>query len=275
MKVFWISSYPKSGNTWVRFLLYHYLYGEIEKSDDVGERIPGIHQYSAVSGFGTPGETINMNLDRFRRFANVEGPLLCKSHYMLTPHHPLLKNTAGFIYILRNPRDVLLSNLNYAKIVGTHKGTSDSDRVYAEESVRNLGDSRWLTLGMGTWLDNVLSWLSAARAFPHAIFRYEDIKKDPEAALSRMVSLLGLEVDQAAVRKAVERSSFEQMRRLEDKERSSKSGSQTFGIGQGQADDGLRFLSQGKSGQSLTGVGAELERAFDDRFGELASLFGY
>ena len=45
--VTWLASYPKSGNTWLRFLLYSYYYGSVTVSAQVAERIPDIHALEA------------------------------------------------------------------------------------------------------------------------------------------------------------------------------------------------------------------------------------
>ncbi|MBI2311664.1 MAG: hypothetical protein HYU77_04080 [Betaproteobacteria bacterium] len=42
MKVVWLASYPKSGNTFARMLLHDYLFGPAERSAVVGRRIPDI-----------------------------------------------------------------------------------------------------------------------------------------------------------------------------------------------------------------------------------------
>jgi len=43
LQITWLAFYPKSGNTWMRFLLYSYFYGNIDDSHEVGLRIPDIH----------------------------------------------------------------------------------------------------------------------------------------------------------------------------------------------------------------------------------------
>ena len=48
MSIIWLASYPKSGNTWLRFLLYNYLFGEVRRSGDIARRIPDIHTLTTL-----------------------------------------------------------------------------------------------------------------------------------------------------------------------------------------------------------------------------------
>ena len=42
-RIFWLASYPRSGNTWLRVLLANVLYSDIASSDQVAELVPNIH----------------------------------------------------------------------------------------------------------------------------------------------------------------------------------------------------------------------------------------
>jgi hypothetical protein len=98
MRIVWLASFPKSGNTWLRFLVYSYMYGPPQASSEVGERIPDIHHGAKLSV--PPGD----------------GQLFVKTHLMPGPNHPFMDRTQGFVYVVRHPKDVLLSNLNYARL---------------------------------------------------------------------------------------------------------------------------------------------------------------
>ena len=51
MEIVWLASYPKSGNTWLRFLLYCYLFGAPRDSAQILRKLPDIH----VSGYELSG----------------------------------------------------------------------------------------------------------------------------------------------------------------------------------------------------------------------------
>lgn len=44
MKIIWLASYPRPGNTFLRFLLYHYFFGKLESSTELESKIPDLHK---------------------------------------------------------------------------------------------------------------------------------------------------------------------------------------------------------------------------------------
>lgn len=254
--IVWLASYPKSGNTWLRFLLHHYLYGEVTDSAQVARRIPDLH-VAGPDGLPAPGEA----------------PLFCKTHLTLGPRHPHVDRTAGFVYILRHPRDVMISDLNYVRMTAP-----DADQVtdagYAREFIRHMGSPAWRRVGMGSWPEHVGSWLAGTPRFPHVLLRYEDMKADPGRELARVLRLVGEEPDKARVEAAVAGSRFERMRDLEARERREGTPGHVFEINERSLERGLSFMRAGKSGQSLAHLGPEVEAAFEARFGEVLRLLG-
>lgn len=259
--IVWLASYPKSGNTWLRFLLHHYLYGEVSASDDVERRIPDLHQ-TGPDKLPAPDPGV------------AGGVLVCKTHMCLSARHPHLDRTAGFVYIARHPRDVLLSDLNYVRMTAPDSDQF-SDELYVREFIRHMGSPAWQRLGVGTWADNVASWLSGASRFPHVLIRYEAMKADPAEPLERILRLLGETPDKARVAAAVEASTFERMRDLEARERTAGTPSTVFSITETSLKRDRRFMREGATRQSLEPLGADLARAFDERFGEVLAFLGY
>ncbi|MFQ5508536.1 MAG: sulfotransferase domain-containing protein [Leptospirillia bacterium] len=253
MAVVWLASYPRSGNTWLRFLLYNYLHGEVVESDDVNRRIPDIHKL-ALEEVVDRGELT-----------------LYKTHLAAGPNHPLIQRTRGFIYVLCHPRDVLISALNFMRMTGQFSG---DDRTYAERFIQTMGEPAWTRLGYANWLGHVASWLAAAHNFPHAFLRYERLKADPMTELSAALRVLDMEVDEARLARAIEGASFERMRGLEDKESKAGDQSAVFSL-RGGEDRALRHVRQGKTGQSLEPLGEGLDEVFDRRFEMILSLLGY
>lgn len=250
MKIVWIASYPRSGNTWVRLLLFNYLYGGTEQSELINDRIPDLHLLSGSElTFGQ----------------KTDGPGCIKSHYKWSEKHPHAKNTEGFIYILRNPRDVLLSNARYLG----YESTASDLREFAEVFIRQLGVPRWLREGFGIWPEHAESWLAAARGFPGVFVRYEDLRADTELQLGRMLQMIGRKPDKDRVRSAVSKSSLQQTKLLEVSEKAQGEDSLFGMVGQS------GFVDQGLTGQSLEFIGADIEALYRERFGPVVEPFGY
>jgi len=66
---------------------------------------------------------------------------------------------------------------------------------------------------MGSWSDHVRSWQGAS--FPVLIVRYEDMIQDPLGSFTTMVTSLGLENDEARIQRAIQFSSFDEVKRQE------------------------------------------------------------
>ncbi|MEQ8770328.1 MAG: sulfotransferase domain-containing protein [Phycisphaerales bacterium] len=262
MQIVWLASYPKSGNTWVRFLLYALLHGPPAKSIDVSKRIPDVHRPIPFT-------------------APPSGPLYAKTHAALTDRHPHIDKTARAVYIVRHPKDVLLSGLNYRRLAG-----SDEKALPAAQYVRTFlaasGDPAWASEGYGSWDAHVRSWTETDR-FPVHVVRYEDLKAGAPAQLRAIADFLGIDADDAAIERAAKASSFDALRALEVREKANASPARPedrlFVGDKNIARKGVYFINSGKTGQSLDSIAPGLDDAFDKSFAakhaDLLERFGY
>jgi len=251
MQVTWLASYPKSGNTWLRFFLYAYRYGVPRESNELDQRIPDLHALDRQRGLDGFGERV-----------------LCKTHLLMNPRHPFQTETTGFIHILRHPKDVLLSNLNYALI-----GDENLDRrAFAEDFIAGMGVPRWKSAGMGDWPGHLASWEQAASRFPHLFLRFEHMKANPQAEFARVVEFLGWPRDDAKLAEVVEAVSLPKLRAMEERERQAGKISRIFYTAY---ETSARFINRGASGQSLEPLGEGLDRLFDDRFRQELIRLGF
>jgi len=250
MQAVWIASFPRSGNTWIRFLLYTYLFGEIKNSKDVNEKVPPIHRPRLVN-------------------PNFPGRLLMKTHFKLTDQHPYLANTVGFIYVYRHPKDVLLSNLNYHSLRGLQLEPVD----YARKFIALAGDPIWIQHGYGSWAEHIESWIGKPR-WPHVWMKYEDLKADTPANLKKIVEFLKEPVDDAKIARTIELCSFEHLKALEAQEKESGEGA-LFPGNKNLMDKGHMFMNKGQSGRKLAEISPGLDQDFDKRFAPLLAKYGY
>lgn len=186
-------SYPRSGNTWARFLIGNLLYPDEPCTFlNIESRIPEIY----------------FNQDwKLRRFSR---PRLLKSHEAFQPNYPRV------VYIVRDPRDVAVSYYHH-----NVKTRNLPEGYPLEEFVPRFIEPQF-DVGMGSWGDNVTSWLALRQDRPtFLLLRYEDMRRDPEAELSRVAVFLkgaafrNADASPEGIARAVEQSSAERMRRLE------------------------------------------------------------
>jgi hypothetical protein len=189
-------SYPRSGNTWLRFLLGNLINPKQPVTfSNIESRIPEIY----------------FNRDRCLR--TLPRPRILKSHESFQPHYPRV------IYVVRDPRDVAISyyhhNVKVRNIAEDYSLESFVPRFIAGEFDRKFG----------TWRDNVLSWLAARGEDPNFLMaRYEDLKNETEPTLRKIVCFLDrcsfhpIASDSSALLRSIEMSSVERMRELEARE---------------------------------------------------------
>jgi len=185
-----LTSYPRSGNTWTRFLVGNLVYQNEPVTFLTVERlVPDMYKSS----------------DRVLR--NLPRPRILKSHECFDPRYKKV------IYIVRDPRDVAVSNYHWElKLRSVRDGFPIEDFV-----PRWMEPQFWPRIG--SWGDHVTSWLSTRQGNKgFLLLRYEDLKQDPQRALAQAAEFLGIEPSMERLNRAVELSSAENMRKLEKQE---------------------------------------------------------
>lgn len=255
----WLASYPKSGNTWVRFLLHQYFFGRAERSEEIAETIPDVH----VTGRKPEGSPI-------------AGWIAMKTHHRLSTKMPMADRTGCAIYIARHPRDVILSSLNYMKLIAPPEiARSIEPEGYVRNFIRLGGDPLFIQFGFGSILEHAGSWMSSP-SLMRLVVRYEDLKRRPETELTRMLHFLGHEADPERTRRAVEDSSFKRLRDLEVAEKSDRRPGVVFaGAPARETGEKRLFMNAATSGASLDAIAPGLDALADERFAWILDRFGY
>lgn len=185
----YIVSYPKSGNTWARFLLGN-LYNQADAVtfSNLERNVPDIYQ----------------NPPRLLR--ELPRPRILKSHEYLDPRYPKV------IYIVRDPRDVAVSYYHYLIKMRVIKEDCPMT-AYIDRFVRGRLDP------FGSWRDHAGGWLGARQGrSDFLLLRYEEMLDNPARELRKIVEFLGHSATDEQIEVAVARSSFERMRALEQQE---------------------------------------------------------
>lgn len=173
-------SYPKSGNTWVRFMLANVM------TNGEGD----INFHSAVNYIP--------DIDVHKKIANkLKHPRILKSHQSYN------RKFSRVIYIVRDPRDVYVSYYFYLqkKLKGDLKNINDF--------IRNIDNYNI------SWRDHVTSWMNNIKE-SDLIIRYEDLIADPLENLKKMTEFCHLDSNEQLLKACIELSSFNAMSKIED-----------------------------------------------------------
>jgi hypothetical protein len=178
-------SYPKSGNTWLRFLLSNLVYKEPATWTNVDRKIPDIHTNTQ------------------RRLRQMSQPRILKSHDYFDPRYKRV------VCIVRDPRDVVISYYYYHIKVGRITEDYPLDH-YVSRFVAGDLDS------FGSWGENVGSWVGAKQdSDGFLLLRYEDMLKQPEHELGKIATFLSIGAVDEQLSQAIQLSSATHMRKLE------------------------------------------------------------
>jgi hypothetical protein len=178
-----LASYPRSGSTWLRFLLFESLVGESSGFQNVNLAIPDVKAHQVGL-----------------RFMPGDGRLI-KTHEV---YHPEYRKA---IYLVRDPRDVALSEYAYQ----TALGLVDLD----------LGQylHRFLTQGVNpfaSWRAHVQSWRTAPlKPEQLLVLRFEDLRKDTFQTVVQIARFMGLPPAEDRIRKAITDNTVDRMRAKE------------------------------------------------------------
>lgn len=216
--IYWLASYPKSGNTWLRLLLQSYRRGkavvDINDMAEDGWSINSRTQFDEQIGLAasdlTDAEILAWWPSALKKWAqNHAEPAYLKTHAMCG----LWEFTLGAVYLVRDPRDVALSLARHIdrsidtaiEMMGTRNKLMSRSRYRLQPR---------LLESWGSWSQNVESWL-APTPFPVHVVSYEAMRADPAAVLTGLLPVLGFPVDPAAVNVAVAATTLETLRAQE------------------------------------------------------------
>lgn len=179
--IVWLASYPRSGNTYFRMLLYH-LYG-IKTSSVYND--PLFQRIGASELIGH-----ELLLAPLEELANEDKVYFVKTHGLPTDNGPA-------IYIVRDGRDAVVSYAKYELSFGQEpsRPTRLKEILGLEDRFqRILRDLILSNQDYGSWSRNVLSWTRCRKGGFTFSLRYENLILDPIYWVKNALDALQFEV---------------------------------------------------------------------------------
>ena len=207
-QIFWITSFPKSGNTLIRSLLASLFFTDDGIVDlNLLQNIPYIEDTSNLEFIKKINAEDYNNLHNPKILSNYWEKMQSKQNLNLKEdfifmktHHALVKildnsfttgeNTRGVIYVVRDPRDIVLSMSNHYKITVDESidklldenfclGWQDTDNLYKNKQ-------KPLSL-VSSWDKHFLSWNKYVFDCPKLLIKFEELVYDKKNTIKKII----------------------------------------------------------------------------------------
>ena len=227
--IIWLASYPKSGNTWLRFFILSLFFGD--KGEVNLDHIKNIEQFPSKSQFENLGIDLKDLREISKNWINVQKKInLSKKIRFYKTHNTLCRidnnfftdqnNTLGTIYIVRDPRNVITSvknHFNYKTYEETKEFMFDEKRVILLSKSMEKKDHPLPQL-IGSWQTHYITWKIAKKNY--LLVKYEDLINDPFSEFKKISNYLEkitkTKFTDSQIEKAINSSSFERLQKMEE-----------------------------------------------------------
>ena len=226
--IIWLASYPKSGNTLLRSILSSYFYSN--DGSFTFKNLDKISQFPQTGHLMSIGVDVNNEKEVFKNFIKAQNFInqekekvkffkthssLCK---MYDSNFTDLKNTFGAIYIVRDPRNVVISFAHHYSL-----SIDQATDVMIDKYRLMDKTSKICRVFLGSWNFNYNSWKNLSNQNKYLLVKYEDLilkKKTTLLKIFKYLDTLGLKLDLDMIKlnKAIKSTEFENMKKKEKSE---------------------------------------------------------
>ena len=192
--IIWCASYPKSGNTWIRAIITSLVYSEDGLFNfDMLKKInlfPKRLYFKELTNDYSDLKKISQHWIDAQEKINSDGKLkIYKTHNgnynFLGNDFTNKKNTAGVIYIVRDPRNVIASISNHYQLNLKESGNFLLDEkrfLYNKNDPNDLSEENIITL-LGSWKSHYNSWKISSSSI---LIRYEDLLTNTKLEIKKI-----------------------------------------------------------------------------------------
>ena len=233
-KIIWIASYPKSGNTWLRYFLGNYYFNNKDNfQPEIIKNIKKFHldkeliksKFHNQDFIKNPYNVSKSWIESQKKLEIKKGNVV-----FLKTHNALINIenneftnsdlTLAIIYIIRDPRDVVVSyskyrHLDYDKTIEHMIGSKVNIPF-----VRDAKDASNIEI-TGSWAFHYNSWKDGISVIPRIIIKYEDLLSNSEKIFTNIIKFLSnimkLEVNYKKIKSSNNLSKFTKLKNFEEK----------------------------------------------------------
>jgi hypothetical protein len=229
--IFWIASYPKSGNTWLRSLLSSYYYSQDGFFDQ--ELLIQIGQFPEKKYFAEFDYDSSIITDTSKFWISAQDRINQDKKFRFFKTHNVLgsingnkftdlNNTVGCVYIIRDPRNVVTSLKNHYEIKDEEAlkfMINEKKFIYDYQNKNHYGDFQFIS----SWEKNYQSWNNQS-VFPVKFIKYENLYNNTFNVFRDLIEFIEKitngknNFDKKKAQNAVQSCSFEKLKSIEKKD---------------------------------------------------------
>ncbi len=227
--IFWIASYPKSGNTWVRTFISTYYFSKSEEFKF--NLLENIKQFPHKKFFSKKINNINTAIQNWdiaqSKIKQKNNLTFLKTHSALARINDIPftsnKHTIAAIYIVRDPRNVVTSISNHFQM-----SFKDSIEFMINKKKFLLDNKNKNDFGnftfINSWSEHYRSWLYN-KQFDTLFVKYEDLQDNTFNEFKRIIMFINKKlkrrdekINDERLRNIIKSISFEKLKEKEEKE---------------------------------------------------------
>ena len=228
--IIWLASYPKSGNTWMRSILSSLVFSqgnkfEFELLKNITEfDIPFYYQFLLKNNNNDYNylnniETISKYWIAAQEHFNLSNQTkFFKTHssnisYM-DKNYTNEKNTKGVIYLVRDPRDVIISYSMHL-----NKKIDDVIDIIQKENTITYSHKGNLPILLSRWDYHVISWFNLK--VPKIFIKYEHLLENTKGVVGQLIQFLNkemnydLDIKENVIDSIIQNTSFDNLQQKE------------------------------------------------------------
>ena len=228
--IFWIASYPKSGNTWLRTLISAYYYSK----DGIYEEnlIKNIGQFPEKKHFQDFDYLSHVVIDTTRFWLKAQERINQDKKLRFFKTHNVFgaingrkftnkENSIGCIYIVRDPRNVITSLKNHYELDYPDALSwmlNPKKFIHDYENLREYGDFQFIS----SWENNYKSWKSQ-NELPVKIIKYEDLMDKTYVVFTEIIEFINKitkrteKINKLKIKNSINSTSFHKLKANEKK----------------------------------------------------------
>ena len=280
--IIWLASYPKSGNTLLRSMLSSYYFSKDGKFEF--KLLKNIHQFTNISLFKNLNINTDDELEVVKNYIKVQQIInkqdgnklrFLKTHSSLNDINGYkftdLNNSLGVIYIVRDPRNIVRSFANHSQIS-------------VEEAKQNLVNVKILggkndpvnksTVHIGSWSSNFKSWKEFKKVNKYLLIKFEDLISQPGQVFRLILNFVHEltktqpEIDDTKLKNTIKTTSFEYLRKLEEKENFSEAANQS-------QEKYVKFFKYGDKENLIESLPTQIKKELENQLSDEMIELGY